>query len=71
MPPSEAQKRAHQTHEATREKRVAIWVSQAVGKKVDRKCKKLGLASRAAFVEWALAHNPPQAAPDAADSKGE
>lgn len=48
--PTEAQKRAHQKHEATREKRVPLWVSEATAKKVDRAVKKLGLPSREAFV---------------------
>lgn len=51
---SDAQKKAHQKHEATREKRVAIWCAPATAKKVDRAVKRLGLPSREAFVLQAL-----------------
>jgi hypothetical protein len=50
---SEAQRRANQKQDATR-KRVALWVSPATAKKVDRAVKKLGLPSRVAWVEHCL-----------------
>ena len=54
MPPSEAQRRAHQKHEGERAKRSPIWLEPALAKKVDRAVKKLGLPSRVAWVEHCL-----------------
>jgi len=48
--PSEAQKRAHQKHEATREKRVALWLSEKDAKQIDKLKDLWRLPSRAAVV---------------------
>ena len=57
---TKAQRKAHQKHEATREKRVAIWCAPSTAKKVDRAAKKLGLPSREAWVLHALTqHSAP------------
>lgn len=54
MPPSEAQRRAHQKHEGERAKRSPIWLEPPLAKRVDKAVKKLGLPSRVALVELAL-----------------
>lgn len=47
---SDAQKKAHQKHEATREKRVALWVSEKDAKQIDKMRDLWGVPSRAAAV---------------------
>lgn len=55
MPPTEAQRRAHQKHEGERPKRSPIWLEPPLAKRLDRAVKRLKLPSRVAFVEYALA----------------
>jgi len=53
MPPSEAQRRAHQKHEATR-KRVAIWLDPADAKALDKFKRKIKAPSRIAALRALL-----------------
>ena len=56
MPPTEAQRRAHQKHEATR-KRVAVWLEPPDAKALEKVQRKNRLPSRIAALRWLLNRN--------------
>lgn len=54
MPPSEAQKRAHQKHEATRAKRAPLWLEPQDVKALDKVKRSRRLPSRLATLRWLI-----------------
>lgn len=53
---SEAQRRAHQKHEASRAKRAPLWLEPDDAKALDKIKRKHRLPSRIAALRWLLEH---------------